>query len=102
MKFLLNSKFRGKNMYRKPLFLSLIFFLGMNSVNSQSNLLESVKKNPNKAIEMCRKFKELNSRGISANSDEAVDYVSKKNKLSLINAEILSIYVIGLHCPNVT
>ena len=69
----------------------------MNYNYAQSNLLESVKKNPKNAIEMCNKFKEMNNRGISANSDEAVNYVSKKNKLSPINAEILSIYVIGLH-----
>tara|TARA_Y100000589_G_scaffold260992_1_gene251055 strand:- start:3931 stop:4200 length:270 start_codon:yes stop_codon:yes gene_type:complete len=87
----------------KKIFIYLAFTIlaNLNPLHSQSNLLESVKKNPNNAIEMCNKFKELNSKGISANSDEAVNYVSKKNKLSPINAEILSIYVIGLHCPNV-
>ena len=50
---------------------------------------------------MCNEFKEFNERGISASSDEAVNYVAEKNKLSPINAEILSIYVIGIHCPNV-
>ena len=73
----------------------------MNFIHAQSNLLESVKKNPKNAIEICNKFKELNKRGISASSDEAVSYVLKKNKLSPVNAEILSIYVIGIHCPNV-
>ena len=80
------------------LFLPLLYF---NPVLSQSNLLESVKKNPADAIKMCNKFKELNSKGMSAGSDKAIEYVSKKNKLSPINAEILSIYVIGLHCPKV-
>ncbi len=80
------------------LFLSLAF---INPVLSQSNLLESVKKNPSDAIKMCNKFKEFNSKGISANSDKAIKFVSQKNNLSPINAEILSIYVIGLHCPNV-
>ena len=80
------------------LFLSLAY---INPVLSQSNLLESVKKNPADAIKMCNKFKELNSKGISANSDEAIEFVSKKNNLNPINAEILSIYVIGLHCPQV-
>tara|TARA_Y100001968_G_C19417466_1_gene749772 strand:- start:1679 stop:1903 length:225 start_codon:yes stop_codon:yes gene_type:complete len=73
----------------------------MEPVLSQSNLLDSVKRNPKNAIEMCNKFKQLNNKGISANSDEALNYVSKKNKLSQVNAEILSIYVIGLHCPSV-
>ena len=82
----------------------LILFLSLSSINpvlSQSSLLESVKKNPNDAIKMCDKFKELNSKGISASSDKAIEFVSKKNNLDPINAEILSIYVIGLHCPQV-
>ena len=80
------------------LFLSLV---SINPLLSQSNLLESVKKNPAEAIKMCNKFKELNSKGISASSDKAIEFVSKKNNLNPINAEILSIYVIGLHCPQV-
>ena len=83
-------------------FLLLFFSLTcINPVLSQSNLLESVKKNPADAIKMCNKFKELNSKGISASSDKAIEFVSKKNNLNPINAEILSIYVIGLHCPQV-
>ena len=86
----------------KKLFLFL--FLSLLSINpalSQSNLLESVKKNPGDAIKMCNKFEEFNSKGISASSDKAIEFVSKKNNLNPINAEILSIYVIGLHCPQV-
>ena len=89
-------------MIKNSIYISIFLFFGMNFIYAQSNLLESVKKNPKNAIEMCNKFKEFNKRGISASSDEAVNYVSKKNKLSPINAEILSIYVIGIHCPNVT
>ena len=80
------------------IFLSLAY---INPVLSQSGLLETVKKNPGNAIKMCNKFKELNSKGISASSDQAIEFVSKKNNLNPINAEILSIYVIGLHCPQV-
>tara|TARA_B100000524_G_scaffold253356_1_gene136867 strand:- start:126 stop:392 length:267 start_codon:yes stop_codon:yes gene_type:complete len=80
------------------LFLSLAY---INPVLSQSDLLESVKKNPGDAIKLCNKFKELNAKGISASSDKAIEFVSKKNNLNPINAEILSIYVIGLHCPQV-
>jgi len=86
------------NKYLLLLFLSLGY---VNPVLSQSNLLESVKKNPADAIKMCNKFKEFNSKGISASSDKAIEFVSKKNNLNPINAEILSIYVIGLHCPKV-
>ena len=88
-------------MIKNSIYFSLFLFLGMNIIHAQSNLLESVKKNPKNAIEICNKFKELNKKGISASSDQAVNYVSKKNKLTPVNAEILSIYVIGIHCPNV-
>ena len=84
-------------------FLSFLFLFSnsLTPVFSQSNLLESVKKNPNEAIKICNKFREFNSKGISANSDKAIEYVSKKNKLTSVNAEIFSIYVIGLHCPDI-
>ena len=88
-------------MIKNSLYFSLSLILGMNFIYAQSNLLESVKKNPKNAIEICNKFKELNKKGISASSDEAINYVLTKNELSPINAEILSIYVIGIHCPNV-
>ena len=88
-------------MIKNSIYLSFFLFIGMNFIHAQSNLLESVKKNPKNAIEICNKFKELNKKGISASSDEAVNYVLKKNNLSPVNAEILSIYVIGIHCPNV-
>ena len=86
----------------KPfLFFLFLFFNSLYPVFSQSNLLESVKKNPEEAINICNKFRELNSKGISANSDTAIEYVSKKNKLTPVHAEIFSIYVIGLHCPDI-
>lgn len=88
-------------MKKRKIYPIFFLFFFINPIFGQSNLLESVKKNPNNAIEMCRKFKEYNSKGISANSDQAINYVSKKNKINKINAEILSIYVIGLHCPKV-
>ena len=84
-------------------FLFILFLLSnsLNPVLSQSNLLESVKKNPDEAKKICNKFRELNSKGVSASENEAIDYVSKRNKLTSVNAEIFSIYVIGLHCPDV-
>ena len=83
------------------LFLLFLFSNSLYPVFGQSNLLESVKKNPGEAINICKKFREFNSKGISASSDKAIDYVSKKNQLSPVNAEIFSIYVIGLHCPEI-
>ena len=83
------------------LFFLFLFSNSLNPVLSQSNLLETVKKNPNEARNLCNKFREFNSKGISANSNRAIEYVSKKNKLTPVNAEIFSIYVIGLHCPDI-
>ena len=86
----------------KPyLFLLFLFSNFLYPAFSQSNLLESVKKNPGEAMKICRQFREFNSKGISASSDKAIEYVSKKNKLTPVNAEIFSIYVIGLHCPDI-
>ena len=83
------------------LFFLLLFSNSLLPVFSQSNLLESVKKNPNEAINICNKFREFNSEGISASDDKAIEFVSKRNKLTPVNAEIFSIYVIGLHCPDI-
>ena len=86
----------------KPLlFFLFLFSTPLYPVLSQSYLLETVKKNPNEAKNLCNKFREFNSKGISANSDTAIEYVSKKNKLTPVNAEIYSIYVIGLHGPDI-
>ena len=60
------------------LFFLLLFSNSLYPVFSQSNLLESVKKNPSEAINICNKFREFNSNGISASSDKAIEYVSKK------------------------
>ena len=84
-------------------FLFFLILLSNSSypVLSQSNLLESVKKNPEEARNLCNKFRDFNSKGISASSDKAIEYVSNIKKLTPVNAEIFSIYVIGLHCPDI-
>jgi len=86
----------------KPLlFFLFLFSNSLYTVLSQSNLLETVKKNPIEARNLCNKFREFNSKGISASSDQAIKYVSNKKKLTPVNAEIFSIYVIGLHCLDI-
>ena len=86
----------------KPLlFILFLFSNSLYPVLSQSNLLETVKKNPTEAMNLCNKFREFNSKGISASSDKVIKYVSDKKKLTPVNAEIFSIYVIGLHCPDI-
>ena len=83
------------------LFFLFLFTNSLAPVFSQSNLLESVKKNPTEAKNICNKLREFNSKGISASSDKAIEYVSNQKKLTSVNAEIFSIYVIGLHCPDI-
>ena len=86
----------------KPfLFLLFLFSNYLYPVLCQSNFLETVKKNPNEARNLCNKFREFNSKGISASSDKAIEYVSNKKKLTPVNAVIFTIYVIGLHCPDI-
>ena len=57
------------------LFFLFFFSNSLYPVLSQSNLLETVKKTPNEARNLCNKFREFNSKGISASSDKAIDYV---------------------------
>ena len=86
----------------KPLlFILFLFSNSLYPVLIQSKLLETLKNNPNEARNFCNKFREFNSKGISASSDKAIKYVSNKKKLTPVNAEIFSIYVIGLHCPDI-
>ena len=85
----------------KKFYFLLPFIIGIIPGYGQPDLLDNVRNNPEEAIKLCEKFKEFNAKGISVNSDEAVNYVSQKNNISKINAEILSIYVVGLHCPNI-
>ena len=74
----------------------------LNPILSQPNLLERAKNNPNEGLKLCKKFKSFNDEeNKSATSNKAINFVSKKNNLSLVNAEFYSIYVIGLYCPEI-
>ena len=86
----------------KPfLFLLFLFSNSLYPVFSQSNLLERAKNNPSEGSKLCNKFKEFNTKNESATSNDATKFVSKKNNLSMVNAEFYSIYVIGLYCPEI-
>jgi hypothetical protein len=65
------------------------------------SILDSVKQNPALARSLCDQFKQLNAAGQSATSKEAVARVAASQGLSALDAEVLSTYVIGLHCPDV-
>jgi len=66
-----------------------------------SALLESVKQNPGLAKSLCAEFKQLNAKGQSATSPQAIATVARNQGLSPVDAEVLTTYVIGLHCPDV-
>ncbi|MCX5951749.1 MAG: hypothetical protein NT158_11535 [Cyanobacteria bacterium] len=66
-----------------------------------SALLESVKQNPGLAKSLCAEFKQLNARGQSATSPQAIATLARNQGLSPVDAEVLTTYVIGLHCPDV-
>ena len=66
-----------------------------------SALLESVKQNPGLAKSLCAQFKQLNASGQSATSKESIARVAASQGLSTLDAEVLTTYVIGLHCPDV-
>ena len=66
---------------------------------AQSRLLESVKNNPSEAKSICQSFKELNKKNISAGSQKSIQKISTQKNISEVDAEILSMYVRGLYCP---
>ena len=77
----------------KPLlFFLFLFSNSLYPVLSQSNLLETVKKNPNEARNLCNKFREFNSKGISASSDRAIAIFRNEIGISPPQAYLL------LHC----
>jgi hypothetical protein len=64
-------------------------------------MLDVVKQNPALARSLCERFKALNAAGESATSKQAIAQVAASQGLSTIDAEVLTTYVIGLHCPEV-
>ena len=68
---------------------------------AQSRLLEGVKKNPDEAKSICESFRELNKEKISAGSQKSIQQISTQRNISEVDAEILSMYVRGLYCPEV-
>ncbi len=66
---------------------------------AQSRLLEGVKRNPDEAKSICESFRKLNKENISAGSQKSIQSISIKKNISEVDAEILSMYVRGLHCP---
>jgi hypothetical protein len=68
---------------------------------AQSALLDSVKANPALAKDLCVRLRQLNAQGVASNSPQAVSMVAREQNLSPMDAEVLTTYVVGLHCPDV-
>ena len=83
------------------LLITLIFtsFGIIQGVMAQSRLLEGVKRNPDEAKSICEGFRELNKEKISASSQKSIQKISIQKNISEVDAEILSMYVRGLYCP---
>ena len=83
------------------LLITLIFAsFGINQgVIAQSRLLEGVKRNPDEAKSICESFRKLNKENISAGSQKSIQKISFQKNISEVDAEILSMYVRGLYCP---
>ena len=85
----------------KGLLFTLIFTsIGISQgAMAQSRLLEGVKRNPDEAKSICESFRELNKENISASSQKSIQKISIQKNISEVDAEILSMYVRGLYCP---
>ena len=83
------------------LLITLIFssFAINQDAMAQSRLLEGVKRNPDEAKSICRSFRDLNKENISAGSSQSIQKISTQKNISEVDAEILSMYVRGLYCP---
>ncbi|MEO1001547.1 MAG: hypothetical protein AAFX65_00370 [Cyanobacteria bacterium J06638_7] len=72
------------------------------ALQAQSGLLQSVRRDPAKAKAICRQLKEMNKQGVSYTSKRATRTIAAQEGLSLMDAEVLTTYVVGIHCPDVT
>jgi len=80
--------------------LALIPLL-LSPLPATAGMLDTVKQNPAMARSLCEQFKQLNASGQSATSKESIARVAASQGLSSLDAEVLTTYVIGLHCPDV-
>ena len=83
------------------LLITLIFtsFAVNQEAIAQSRLLDDVKRNPDEAKSICQNIRELNKKNISSSSKEFIQRISNQKNISEVDAEVLSMYVRGLYCP---
>ena len=70
-------------------------------VANDSDLLNSVKRNPEEAKAMCRSFRQMNANGRSPFSKPYINQIAASENLSFQDAEILITYIVGMHCDDV-
>ncbi len=68
---------------------------------AQSSLLESVRRDPARAKALCNQLRDMNKQGISYTSRQATRTIAAQEGLSAVDAEVLTTYVVGMHCPDV-
>ena len=53
------------------------------------------------AATICAELRSLNAQGITSTNPQAVNRIAAMQGLGATDAEILTTYVVGLHCPDV-
>ena len=79
----------------------VLAMLGAAPAVAESELLNSVKRNPSEARAICSSFRRLNDDAQSAYSVETTRMIASKRNLSTTDAEVLITYVVGMTCPDV-
>ena len=79
----------------------VLVVVGVSPVSAESELLNSVKRNPSEASALCISFRRLNGNGQSAYSGETTRLIASQRNLSTTDAEVLITYVVGMTCPDV-
>jgi hypothetical protein len=58
-------------------------------------------QNPKVAVAICTELRGLDAQGLTSTSPQAVERIAVMQGLNKTDAEILTTYVVGLHCPDV-
>ncbi len=91
----------GLNLLHTTLVALALIGSPLSVVAADSDLLNSVKRNPEKAKAMCSSFLQMNANGKSAFSKANINTVAANENLSFQDAEILMTYIVGMHCDDV-
>lgn len=78
-----------------------LLLTSQSAAQAGSALLDRVKQNPKVAAAICSELRGLNAQGITSTSPQAVGRIATLQGLNATDAEILTTYVVGLHCPDV-